>query len=205
MRRKTEGRRLAILDAGLVVFREFGFERTTIGEICRRIGFSTATLYNYFPTKKALFIEVMHKANEAEVRAIRCMLDHPAVDIAGALQHFGERLLTLIYTPDVLAVRRMMSSAYEFGEFGRDLFERGPKKILKYLAEFLMEAMNKGQLRRSDPLVATHQLRALLESELRDSFMCRTECDHRPQNIKRVVERAVTFFMSAYEPTAPVL
>ena len=66
MRAKSETRRQAILDAAAQVFQETGFERTTMAAICERLGYSKATLYNYFPSKEALFLEVMFQASEAD-------------------------------------------------------------------------------------------------------------------------------------------
>ena len=45
---------------------ELGFERTSMSEICTRLGGSKATLYNYFASKEALFLEVMFQASEAD-------------------------------------------------------------------------------------------------------------------------------------------
>ena len=44
----------AILEATLEVFRERGYEGTTIPAIAERLGISQGTLYNYFPSKEKL-------------------------------------------------------------------------------------------------------------------------------------------------------
>ena len=69
MRAKSETRRQAILDAAAQVFQETGFERTTMAAICERLGYSKATLYNYFPSKETLFSAVVFEATEAEFQA----------------------------------------------------------------------------------------------------------------------------------------
>jgi AcrR family transcriptional regulator len=66
MRTKTEEKRQAIIDVAAATFGELGFERTSMSEICTRLGGSKATLYNYFPSKEALFLEVMFQASEAD-------------------------------------------------------------------------------------------------------------------------------------------
>ena len=48
MRVKTEEKRQAILEEAAKAFQELGFERTSMSEICARVGGSKATLYNYF-------------------------------------------------------------------------------------------------------------------------------------------------------------
>jgi AcrR family transcriptional regulator len=178
-----------------------GFERASMSEICRRVGGSKATIYNYFPSKELLFFEVMHQANEAEFMAIHQVLDHAAEDIAEALQHFGEGLLALIYSPGVMSARRLVISNFGDGELGRTCFELGPKKSMNEVSEFLLASMEKGKLRQCDPVVATLHLRGLLESELLDGFIFRIESDIGPERIKGIVERAVAVFMAGYGPT----
>ena len=203
MKKKTEARRDAIVAVAAETFRELGFERTSMSEICRRVGFSSATLYNYFTSKEALFYEVMHDANEAEFQMVHDLLDHATEDLADALRHFGERLLMLVYSPDIMAVRRLVTSSFGHGDFSRSCFEQGPKQSINELSGFLLAAMKNGKLRQCDPVVATHHLRGLLESELLDTFIFQIESDTDPERIKRIVGRAVAVFMAAYGPQSP--
>ena len=203
MKKKTEARRDAIVAVAAETFRELGFERTSMSEICRRVGFSSATLYNYFTSKEALFYEVMHEANEAEFQVVHELLDHTIEDMADALRHFGERLLTLIYSPDIMAVRRLVTSSFGHGDFSRGCFEQGPKRSINELSEFLLAAIKNGKLQQCDPVVATMHLRGLLESELLDTFIFQIECDTSPERIKDIVGRAVAVFMAAYGSQSP--
>ena len=198
MKKKTEAKRQAILDIAADVFREMGFARASMSEICRRVGGSRATVYNYFPSKETLFFEIIHQANEAEFRAIHQVLDHATDDISDALRHFGEGLLSLIYSPNVMAVRRLVTSSFDNGELGRTCFELGPQRTLSEVAEFLSAAMKKGKLRPCDPHIATQHLRGILESELIDGFIFQMSIDTRSERIKAIVERAVSVFMAAY-------
>ena len=199
MKKKTEVKRQAIVDVAAEVFREKGFERTSMAEICRRVGFSSATLYNYFTSKEALFVEIMTKANEAEFIAV-----HQALvggdDIAAALRHFGERLLTFVYTPDVVAVRRLVTSSFGDSGFGRTCYELGPKRGMNELSVFFLAAMREGKLRQCDPLVAALHLRGLLEAELLNGFIFQIAEEISAERIKGIVERAVSVFMAAYGP-----
>lgn len=204
MRKKTEAKRQAIVDIAAEVFREMGFERASIAEICRRVGGSKATIYNYFPSKEDLFLEVMYEANEAEFEAVHTVLKHMTEDISDALRHFGEGLLTLIYSPNVLAVRRLVISSFDDGALGCGCYERGPKRSMSEVSSFLMAAMDEGKLKRCDPFVATLHLRGLLEAELLDTFIFQIPGDLDPQRIKAIVERAVAVFMAAYGPDVSV-
>lgn len=54
MARPRAASKEAILEAALAVFRERGYEGTTIPAIAQRLGVSQGTLYNYFPSKEKL-------------------------------------------------------------------------------------------------------------------------------------------------------
>lgn len=94
MRMKTEAKRQAILEAAALAFQELGFERTSMSEICARVGGSKATIYNYFASKEELFSEVMFLSTEAEFMVVHQALEASTDDVAESLQRFGERLLT---------------------------------------------------------------------------------------------------------------
>lgn len=200
MKKKTEAKRQAIVDIAAEVFRESGFERASMSEICRRVGGSKATIYNYFSSKEMLFFEVMHQANDTEFRAVHAELDHAADDIAEALRNFGNGLLTFIYSPAILALRRQVLTNIGHCELGRTCYELGPKRSMQELSEFLRAAIEKGKLRVCDPVVATLHLRALLESEVLDDFIFQIDSEIAPERIKGGVGRAIEVFMAAYGP-----
>ncbi|MFT3849855.1 MAG: TetR/AcrR family transcriptional regulator [Propionivibrio sp.] len=202
MKKKTEAKRQAIVDIAAEVFRESGFERASMSEICRRVGGSKATIYNYFPSKEVLFFEVMYQANQAQFTTVHAMLGESAADVGEALRRFGVALLTFIYSPEVMAVRRLVVTNACNGELGQTCFELGPKRSMTEISEFLRAAVEKGQLRLCDPAVATFHLRGLLESELLDALIFRVDETISPERIKASVERAIAVFMAAYGPTA---
>lgn len=197
MRSKSEAKRQAIMDVAAQVFREVGFERASMAEICQRVGGSKATIYNYFPSKENLFFEIMFQSSEAEFHAIHRSLDPTNEDISEALRNFGRGFLTLLYSPEIQAARRLMASSFGSG-IGKLCYERGPQHSLKEISEFLLVAMEKGKLRRSDPVIATLHLRGLLEAELLDNFLFQIPCDTSPEKIGERVDRAVTVFIAAY-------
>jgi len=76
---KTEAKRQAILKEAEKVFQELGFERTSMSEICARVGGSKATIYNYFASKEELFFETIHDSIQAELDAAFTAIDPAAV------------------------------------------------------------------------------------------------------------------------------
>jgi AcrR family transcriptional regulator len=200
VRAKTETRRQAILEAAAEVFQETGFERTTMAAICERLGYSKATLYNYFASKEELFSAVVFDATEAEFQATLQALDATVEDMTEALEKFGRGLLTLLYSPQVQAVRRLIVAEAGRSDLGRKLYEHGPVRNEAAAAAFLQHAMDAGQLRQADARIASLHLRGLLEAEWLDRFLFQTLEPISATEINATVARAVAAFMAAYGP-----
>ena len=200
MRVKTEAKRQAILDEAAKAFQELGFERTSMSEICARVGGSKATLYNYFASKEELFSEVMFLSTEDEFAAVHNALDQPTDDIAQSLCQFGERLLTFLYSPQVQAQRHLAISESRRTELGRLVYERGVLRSQKLISRFLEAAMSHGKLRQSSAAVATQHLHSLLEAELLEPFLHQQLGEVTEKKIREVTARAIDVFMAGYGP-----
>lgn len=198
MAKKTDVKRQHILTVAAQVFLELGFQRTSMAEICARVGGSKATLYNYFPSKEELFFEIMNLSTEAEFEAVHSAIDPSTEDIAESLRNFGERLLTALYSPEIRASRHLAISESGHTDLGRLVYERGVQRSQTHVADFIRTAMTLGKLRQADPLVATKHLHSLLEAELIDRFLFQLLGEVCSEEIKEVTERAIAVFMAAY-------
>ncbi|MGC3965457.1 MAG: TetR/AcrR family transcriptional regulator [Rhodocyclaceae bacterium] len=201
MKVKTEARRQAILDVAAEAFREHGFERTSMNEICARVGGSKATLYNYFASKEELFFEVMMAASERDFEATHQFIDPAEKGLAYALRYFGERFIAFIYSPQVLANRVLAIAEAGRTNLGRLTYERAVLRSRRLIAEYLAAAMRAGLLRKADANIATVHLMSLLESELLEASLLRVVDKVEPKQIKDGVARAVDVFMAAYGST----
>lgn len=200
MRTKSEAKRQGILDAASEVFRVTGFEGASMSDICAKAGYSRATLYSYFPSKEALFLEVMLAGSHAQVEAITRALDPGTSSIEEALVHFGKDLLAFIYSPEILALRRLAIAEATRSDFGEMFYARSRKQGEVIISAFLKQAMDAGKLRQADPAIAMAHLSGLLESELEEMFY-RTEITPLdPLRLDRIARSAVSVFMAAYGP-----
>jgi len=203
MRTRTETRRQAILQAAAQVFQEMGYERASMGDISSHVGFSKATLYSYFASKDELFYEVMTQSAEAEFQLTLEALDTAVEDIEPALRRYGERLLALLYSPQVLAVRRLVIAEAGRSDLGRRCYELGPARSQAVISRFLEDAMAEGKLRQADARLAGLHLHGLLEAEWLDRFLFQTVESLSRKQVVETVERAVAVFMAAYGPARP--
>ncbi len=198
MKKKTEAKRQAILKAAGDVFREMGFERTSMSDIRERVGGSKATLYSYFPSKETLFFEVMHDAKTVELEAITGALNPDADDLKQELIRFGQNFLTVVYSPEAVAVRRLAIAESKNSDIGKQSFERATSPIEKQVAEFLKKSMKRGALRMADSKVAAMHLLSLLEAELLQRVLLGVIDSVKPEAIAGAVRRAVEVFLSGY-------
>lgn len=56
--------RQAILDAAIALFRAQGFDETTTRDVARDAGIAVGTLFNYFPTKEAIVMQLVTESLE---------------------------------------------------------------------------------------------------------------------------------------------
>ncbi|KAB0508989.1 TetR/AcrR family transcriptional regulator [Pseudomonas moorei] len=199
MKKKTEARRLAIREAAGQVFKELGFEGTSMAEVAQRLGYSKATLYSYFDSKEALFYEVLMDSTNSQMDEIFQIIEKPLVNLRKDLEVLGEKITELLYSEEVMAVRRLLlSEAGRKNELGLKCYQAGPAQFLSAISQSLQNAMGRGLLRQSDPEVAALHMRALLEAEWIDHFLFSTSKSESKIKIRATTGRAVEAFLLAY-------
>lgn len=216
MRTKSSERRQAILDAAKAVIEEVGYEQATMAQISARVGGSKATLYSYFDSKEALFLELVNQVAGQHidqvlplihpelsdglpktVEDILSVLD-PAARIADTLQTFGELVLSTFHSLKMLSTRRMIIAASNHSDIGKLYYERGPAKAFGIVQAYFSAAMDAGRIRRADPRVVEAHWRGLLTAEVLDTGLLNARPELQPEEIKAIVARAVEVFLRAY-------
>lgn len=85
---ETEDKRNIILQAALQVFSAKGFHPATVDEIARRAGVGKGTVYEYFPSKEALFHNVIQSGIDFYMEALLMELDGGGV-VDGEVSGYG--------------------------------------------------------------------------------------------------------------------
>ena len=217
---KTDARREGFLDAAQAIFQELSFEKASMSAIAERVGSSKATLYRYFESKEALFLELVRRSagahreplmpllqrsggvevgEELPVAAMQALaaLD-PSRDIAESLKEFGQRILTNFHTPQRMAVRRMVIAAAVDPAVGRLFYEQGPLKGLQYLERYFAATIASGRLRDADPRVVACHFQGLLTAEVNEVGLLNVRTTLSQQEVQTIVDRAVDAFVRAY-------
>ncbi len=134
-----------LLEAAEAVFGEKGYERASVVEITQRAGVAQGTFYVYFPSKKAIFVELVkelsHRLRREIAEAVAGLSDRIEIERVGFRTFF-----------DFAHRHRNLYKIVRQAEFvDEELFRWYYRRLAEGYARGLAEAMEKGQIRRLDP------------------------------------------------------
>jgi len=199
MKVRTKARRESIVSEATNLFCENGFERTSMSEIAKQLGGSKTTLYNYFPSKEALFEAVVENIGVVHLDpALKKLLESTDLEIKEILIQFGEVILSLINQADALAVYRMVIGEAGRSDIGLLFYKIGPHRVNDAAREFITNAIKNGGLRACDPEVAASHLLSLIKSESDQNLFKCSPPILKKSEIREMVTRAVDVFIAAY-------
>ena len=79
--REKERRKADILDAARKYFWTKGFESSTIPAIAKELELAPGTLYLYFPSKEAIYIELLLEGYDVLLKRLRKVVDSPSAAV----------------------------------------------------------------------------------------------------------------------------
>ncbi len=125
------------MDAAIACYGELGVERAGHGDIAKRVGVSTATVFNYFGTREALTEAVFENIYDV-FKDMFSELPAPGTSPQQRIQHLANRYALLVRTyPDVLKVALNWSSS--FGDGVRPQYLEFQHWLLRGIQERLPE------------------------------------------------------------------
>jgi TetR/AcrR family transcriptional repressor of mexJK operon len=192
----------AILDAALKVFLRSGYLGANMDEIAALSEVSKQTIYKHFSSTEALFVEIVTSMTDVASEAVHSeMPELPANnDIAGFLQMYAHRQLSVVLTPRLMQLRRLViGEVARFPELARVLYERGPQRAKATLAQTFKRLARRGLLVIDDPLVAASHFNWLVMSEpLNRAMLLGDEAIPKPTALRRHAAEGVRVFLAAY-------
>ena len=204
---RSEARRKARCDAIVKVasqsFIEQGYAGTTMSDIAATLGGSKGTLWNHFPSKEVLFIAVVEHLTAA-FRAELTNILTPGHDVETTLRKFCAEYLDKVTSSDGIALYRLVIRENDrFPEIGRIFYERGPQLTQAQLAGFFTDAMDRGVMRRDDPVHLAQHLTAICLSGVHQKLLMGLADHARRDQLSQDAERSVAVFMRAYSLGTP--
>jgi AcrR family transcriptional regulator len=150
-KRGTE-RREQIIEEGSRLFAEAGYHGTTVGDICDALGVGKGVFYWYFPSKEALFTEMLQSMLYELRRAQQLAIEDVADPVARIEQGIRASIDFFGANPGFLTVIRIASRYEEFA----GLVTRGQEIVVGDVASHVKEGMAAGSIRHGDPELMAH-------------------------------------------------
>lgn len=200
--RLTDRKRAAILDAAIAEFRANGFDVTSMDAIAETAGVSKRTVYNHFPSKEALFAEIlMHlwKASFAGVD-LAYRRDRP---LAEQLTDLLRQKLRMLADDNHLDLARVaITAAIHAPDRGRAMMDRLGNKE-EAITIWVRAAMKDGALKKADPVFAAHQLQGLVKSFAFWPQIVMGQPVLSPAEQEKLIKATVDMFLGYYGKSRP--
>ncbi len=193
------GRKVSqVLEGARTVFLRDGFEGASVDDIARQAGVSKATLYNYFPDKRILFMEVAKAECVRQETATDEMIAMNAAP-EKALRTAAERMMRLFLSPFGRNVFRIcVAESDRFPGLGKEFWESGPELMRTKMIAYFRQAIDRGELAIDDCDLAADQFAELCKADLFPKLMFGIQDRFSDEEIARVADGAVATFMARY-------
>ncbi|OPY18530.1 MAG: DNA-binding transcriptional repressor AcrR [Methanomethylovorans sp. PtaU1.Bin073] len=144
------------------LFKEKGFENTTIDEITKEAGIAKGTFFNYFQTKESLILYFA----EQKADLIYDLKEEEALTHLPTKERIKKSLVAMAesYEKDKDLTKLLFMEYRRYIEISRPELnkERSPHyRLIKVLQDLLEEGITKGDVRNTDTRIAAETLNAL--------------------------------------------
>jgi len=192
--RKKQRLRHEILETGLRLFRDRGYENTRVDDIVHALEISQPTFFRYFPSKEALLREVGRRAFGKQAESLRSELSNKATT-AQRLRRFYETLAEVTEVGRPLWQAVILAGAMDPV---RSPELRGPEQAtVSLLREILAQGQQRSEITRDFPVVHLAEfMEGLFNTVVRQWTVDLTG----PHKLTERVHSAVEFFLRAARP-----
>lgn len=160
---KQEATRQRILDEALALFSARGYDSVSVGEIAKAVGIKAPSLYNHFPSKRAIFdaiVEATAAQYEADTDKIDIHVQNVAQDIPAFTEITADALvekvrqifLYSLHDENISRFRRMMTiEQFRSPELAALYSRRYVERVLDYHAGIFRALIAAGEIQAEDP------------------------------------------------------
>jgi AcrR family transcriptional regulator len=192
--RKKRETRQRLMDAALRLFREHGYDGTTVEKIAETADVAKSTYFNYFGTKEAILPALAERRMQQVADVLSRERDAPASPVARiklALRLVAEEPLT-----DSLLAQRLFTAVMK----RRQLRNAHPARAFAHLlAEQVRQAQTVGEIRADlDPLYVGDIIRNLFFQH-----MIMWYCDYRPAPLPELLDGMVDLLLDGIAGPKP--
>ncbi|USJ02223.1 TetR/AcrR family transcriptional regulator [Xanthomonas prunicola] len=195
--RLTDRKRHAIVEAAIAEFRQHGFEATSMDRVAATAGVSKRTVYNHFPSKDALFGEILRGLWQRSAEAVS-LAYRPDQSLRTQLTQLLQQKLRLLDDAAFIDLSRVaIAEGIHSPERARALLAQlGSKE--EGTTTWLRAALADGRLVEVDPEFASQQLQALVKGFAFWPQLAMGQPPLSPAQQAQVAESAVEMFLRLY-------
>lgn len=170
MQHRSEETRNRILEASTHLFSKTGYDATGVAEICQEAGVSKGAFYHHFPTKQAVFIELLNSYLNGIENGFTEMRQE-GKEVPQAILQMAEIAGSLFQTADI-----HLSIFLEFwtqANHDPQVWETAIapyRRYQSYFAEMIQEGIDQGSLQPVDSQLAARVLVSLAIGMLMQSL-----------------------------------
>ena len=187
-------RKASILVAAKSLFAQKGFHGVTVDEITAALDISPAILYRHFPSKEALYEEVLNGLACARVDYVEAALQEPS-DFASVLRRLTHVYIDVVaQDPDYL--RMEMHGALEGGGATQQFFENRWKQFSDYIETGLRDLIQEGRARCDNTKAASLMFQGMIREVLYTKCILQSE-RYQDMPLPHLVEQLVALFLKA--------
>jgi TetR/AcrR family transcriptional repressor of mexJK operon len=195
-------KRRAILEAAMKAFLKNGYLGASMDEIAALAQVSKQTVYKQFSNKESLFVEMVTSMTDTASDRVHNNVPELAdgSEIAEYLQLYAFRQLTVVLTPPLMQLRRLViGEVSRFPEMARILYERGPQRAIATFARVLEHLAVLGLLTIDDPMsAASHFNWLVMSAPLNRAMLLGDDAIPKPAGLRRHAAECVRIFLAAY-------
>ena len=194
--RVQQEKRTAILEAATGLFLSEGYNGTSLANVARAAGVSTATLFKRFPTKADLFSALVTEywASESQEAA----MPEPG-DPRKGLTAIGRDYVALLAQPQMVSLFRLViAEAPRFPELAKTHFALGKLPYFESVRHYLQAEQAAGTMRISDPQMATTQFLGMVSNFAFWPRLLLPEWSPSKAATRKAIDEAVTTTLARY-------
>lgn len=140
--------RLRILSAAGQCFAQYGFEKTTLDDIGRRVGLNKASIYYYYENKESIFVEVIRDEIGGFIQALKGKIENAKGCKNRILAYLTGRLDCYRSS---LNLNALSNETYNtLHEFFLPLQQTQMKLEMDIIEEILKDAIRSGEIEKID-------------------------------------------------------
>jgi AcrR family transcriptional regulator len=163
--RITQLRRQQILGAAFDIFSQKGFDAATTAEIARAAGVAEGTIYNYFPSKRELFIEVIR--NFIVTPPLLTLIDKlPGRDISVMFQNILKDRFKLLEDERISRLPTLMAEILRDPELKALWTKQFIQPFFSRMEGMYEKMMSSGKFRHMKPAVLVRAIGGMLLGSL---------------------------------------